>query len=178
MLAAKGIRANSVAPGPTWTPLIRATMPEQRSTASRRSSAIVEHWDVFDSWQRDELGSRGRHREARGGGHAEHQIERSGGDADRHLDLAEPHRGAASDGRAQRGLKAGRVAEVVQVPAAARADKRQGRLRRPPKSMTRASAGALSHWPSGAPKRERRRICPLRAMTNARSGSARVPMAR
>jgi len=30
MLAEKGIRANSVAPGPIWTPLIPATMPEQK----------------------------------------------------------------------------------------------------------------------------------------------------
>jgi NAD(P)-dependent dehydrogenase (short-subunit alcohol dehydrogenase family) len=28
MLAAKGIRANAVAPGPVWTPLIPSTMPE------------------------------------------------------------------------------------------------------------------------------------------------------
>ena len=30
MLAAKGIRANSVAPGPIWTPLIPATMPAEK----------------------------------------------------------------------------------------------------------------------------------------------------
>jgi NAD(P)-dependent dehydrogenase (short-subunit alcohol dehydrogenase family) len=30
MLAEKGIRANSVAPGPVWTPLIPATMPEEK----------------------------------------------------------------------------------------------------------------------------------------------------
>jgi NAD(P)-dependent dehydrogenase (short-subunit alcohol dehydrogenase family) len=30
MLAGKGIRANSVAPGPIWTPLIPATMPEEK----------------------------------------------------------------------------------------------------------------------------------------------------
>src|SRR4028119_2373215 len=30
MLAAKGIRANCVAPGPIWTPLIPATMPEEK----------------------------------------------------------------------------------------------------------------------------------------------------
>lgn len=30
MLAGKGIRANSVAPGPIWTPLIPATMPEKQ----------------------------------------------------------------------------------------------------------------------------------------------------
>ena len=29
MLAAKGIRANAVAPGPVWTPLIPSTMPEE-----------------------------------------------------------------------------------------------------------------------------------------------------
>ena len=32
MLAEKGIRANAVAPGPIWTPLIPSTMPEERST--------------------------------------------------------------------------------------------------------------------------------------------------
>jgi NAD(P)-dependent dehydrogenase (short-subunit alcohol dehydrogenase family) len=30
MLAEKGIRVNSVAPGPIWTPLIPATMPEEK----------------------------------------------------------------------------------------------------------------------------------------------------
>ncbi|MQY03718.1 SDR family oxidoreductase [Actinomadura macrotermitis] len=30
MLASKGIRANSVAPGPIWTPLIPSTMPEEQ----------------------------------------------------------------------------------------------------------------------------------------------------
>ena len=30
MLGDKGIRANSVAPGPIWTPLIPATMPEEK----------------------------------------------------------------------------------------------------------------------------------------------------
>jgi len=30
LLAYKGIRANSVAPGPIWTPLIPATMPAER----------------------------------------------------------------------------------------------------------------------------------------------------
>jgi NAD(P)-dependent dehydrogenase (short-subunit alcohol dehydrogenase family) len=30
MLADKGIRANCVAPGPIWTPLIPATMPEEK----------------------------------------------------------------------------------------------------------------------------------------------------
>jgi len=29
-LASKGIRVNSVAPGPVWTPLIPATMPEEK----------------------------------------------------------------------------------------------------------------------------------------------------
>ncbi len=29
LLAAKGIRVNSVAPGPVWTPLIPSTMPEE-----------------------------------------------------------------------------------------------------------------------------------------------------
>jgi len=29
LLAEKGIRANTVAPGPIWTPLIRSTMPEE-----------------------------------------------------------------------------------------------------------------------------------------------------
>lgn len=31
LLAEKGIRANSVAPGPVWTPLIPATMPEEKA---------------------------------------------------------------------------------------------------------------------------------------------------
>lgn len=31
LLAEKGIRANSVAPGPIWTPLIPATMPEEKA---------------------------------------------------------------------------------------------------------------------------------------------------
>jgi NAD(P)-dependent dehydrogenase (short-subunit alcohol dehydrogenase family) len=30
MLAEKGIRVNAVAPGPIWTPLIPATMPEEK----------------------------------------------------------------------------------------------------------------------------------------------------
>ncbi len=30
LLAERGIRANSVAPGPVWTPLIPATMPEDK----------------------------------------------------------------------------------------------------------------------------------------------------
>ena len=30
MLADKGIRANTVAPGPVWTPLIPATMPKDK----------------------------------------------------------------------------------------------------------------------------------------------------
>jgi len=30
MYADKGIRANSVAPGPIWTPLIPSTMPEEQ----------------------------------------------------------------------------------------------------------------------------------------------------
>ena len=33
MLAEKGIRANCVAPGPIWTPLIPATMPEEKVTS-------------------------------------------------------------------------------------------------------------------------------------------------
>lgn len=33
-LVSKGIRVNSVAPGPVWTPLIPATMPAERSTRS------------------------------------------------------------------------------------------------------------------------------------------------
>ena len=33
MYADKGIRANSVAPGPVWTPLIPATMPEEKVTS-------------------------------------------------------------------------------------------------------------------------------------------------
>jgi hypothetical protein len=30
MVAERGIRVNSVAPGPIWTPLIPATMPEEK----------------------------------------------------------------------------------------------------------------------------------------------------
>jgi hypothetical protein len=33
MLAEKGIRANCVAPGPIWTPLIPATMPAEKVTS-------------------------------------------------------------------------------------------------------------------------------------------------
>ncbi|MGJ4930117.1 SDR family oxidoreductase [Bradyrhizobium sp. HKCCYLS2038] len=33
MLAEKGIRANAVAPGPIWTPLIPSTMPEEKVTS-------------------------------------------------------------------------------------------------------------------------------------------------
>ena len=33
MLAQKGIRANAVAPGPIWTPLIPSTMPEDKVTS-------------------------------------------------------------------------------------------------------------------------------------------------
>lgn len=33
MLAQKGIRANAVAPGPIWTPLIPSTMPEEKVTS-------------------------------------------------------------------------------------------------------------------------------------------------
>jgi NAD(P)-dependent dehydrogenase (short-subunit alcohol dehydrogenase family) len=33
MLAEKGIRANCVAPGPIWTPLIPATMPEEKTSS-------------------------------------------------------------------------------------------------------------------------------------------------
>jgi NAD(P)-dependent dehydrogenase (short-subunit alcohol dehydrogenase family) len=32
MLGEKGIRANSVAPGPIWTPLIPSTMPNEKVT--------------------------------------------------------------------------------------------------------------------------------------------------
>ena len=42
MLGKKGIRANCVAPGPIWTPLIPATMPRRRS----RTSARTWPWDV------------------------------------------------------------------------------------------------------------------------------------
>ncbi|MDU1807928.1 MAG: SDR family oxidoreductase, partial [Bradyrhizobium sp.] len=33
ILADKGIRANAVAPGPIWTPLIPSTMPEEKVTS-------------------------------------------------------------------------------------------------------------------------------------------------
>jgi NAD(P)-dependent dehydrogenase (short-subunit alcohol dehydrogenase family) len=38
LLAAKGIRANAVAPGPVWTPLIPSTMPVEAVTHFRRAS--------------------------------------------------------------------------------------------------------------------------------------------
>ena len=41
MLGEKGIRVNSVAPGPIWTPLIPATMPSEGGEASARTL----HWD-------------------------------------------------------------------------------------------------------------------------------------
>jgi NAD(P)-dependent dehydrogenase (short-subunit alcohol dehydrogenase family) len=40
MLAPKGIRANSVAPGPIWTPLIPATMPEEKVESFGEQSQI------------------------------------------------------------------------------------------------------------------------------------------
>ena len=40
MLAEKGIRANSVAPGPVWTPLIPATMPEEKVESFGQQSPI------------------------------------------------------------------------------------------------------------------------------------------
>ena len=38
LLGEKGIRANSVAPGPVWTPLIPATMPPEKVESSARTS--------------------------------------------------------------------------------------------------------------------------------------------
>jgi NAD(P)-dependent dehydrogenase (short-subunit alcohol dehydrogenase family) len=40
MLAAKGIRANSVAPGPIWTPLIPSTMPEEKVESFGQQSQL------------------------------------------------------------------------------------------------------------------------------------------
>src|ERR671926_1218080 len=40
LLAEKGIRANSVAPGPVWTPLIPATMPEEKVESFGQQSPI------------------------------------------------------------------------------------------------------------------------------------------
>ncbi len=48
MVAEKGIRVNAVAPGPVWTPLIPATMPEEHlkefgsNTAFERAAQPVE----------------------------------------------------------------------------------------------------------------------------------------
>ena len=39
-LADRGIRVNSVAPGPIWTPLIPATMPEQKVASHGESTPI------------------------------------------------------------------------------------------------------------------------------------------
>lgn len=41
LLAEKGIRANSVAPGPVWTPLIPATMPEDKVESFGQQSPIA-----------------------------------------------------------------------------------------------------------------------------------------
>ena len=38
LLAEKGIRANAVAPGPIWTPLIPSTMPPEDARSSARTS--------------------------------------------------------------------------------------------------------------------------------------------
>jgi NAD(P)-dependent dehydrogenase (short-subunit alcohol dehydrogenase family) len=40
MLAPKGIRANSVAPGPIWTPLIPSTMPEEKVESFGEQSPV------------------------------------------------------------------------------------------------------------------------------------------
>jgi len=40
MLAEKGIRVNAVAPGPIWTPLIPATMPDEKSRSHGESAPI------------------------------------------------------------------------------------------------------------------------------------------
>ena len=40
MLAERGIRVNSVAPGPIWTPLIPATMPDEKSQSHGESAPI------------------------------------------------------------------------------------------------------------------------------------------
>ncbi|HEY1706145.1 MAG TPA: SDR family oxidoreductase [Trebonia sp.] len=40
LLAPRGIRANSVAPGPIWTPLIPATMPEEQVESFGSSAAL------------------------------------------------------------------------------------------------------------------------------------------
>ncbi|HEX8508773.1 MAG TPA: glucose 1-dehydrogenase [Propionibacteriaceae bacterium] len=39
-LAEKGIRVNAVAPGPIWTPLIPATMPEEKSSSHGESAPL------------------------------------------------------------------------------------------------------------------------------------------
>ncbi len=40
LLGEKGIRVNSVAPGPTWTPLIPSTMPDEKVTAFGDSTPL------------------------------------------------------------------------------------------------------------------------------------------
>jgi NAD(P)-dependent dehydrogenase (short-subunit alcohol dehydrogenase family) len=40
MLAEQGIRVNSVAPGPIWTPLIPSTMPEERVESFGQQSPL------------------------------------------------------------------------------------------------------------------------------------------
>jgi NAD(P)-dependent dehydrogenase (short-subunit alcohol dehydrogenase family) len=40
LLADRGIRANSVAPGPIWTPLIPSTMPPERVESFGSQSAL------------------------------------------------------------------------------------------------------------------------------------------
>jgi NAD(P)-dependent dehydrogenase (short-subunit alcohol dehydrogenase family) len=47
-LAQKGIRVNSVAPGPVWTPLIPATLPAEKVGSAEGAMGIRVPWSFFD----------------------------------------------------------------------------------------------------------------------------------